>query len=340
MNIRKFIHISILILLIFTLMGISVIAKNTNIQKDLESTISIVNNYVINYKNQTKKDLIEEKLLKNPGDRRLLELKLDLMYATDLFAFLWTEEDYDKSLGIIQQLKKANYAIPKMYLYESLYYKNQGEWDIASQLASYTIKKLETNSDTTQELYLLARAQFELGIYTSNQDLIINAIEQLEVVLNQKPDNIIYLSTINEMFRYIEVPEDVYNSFSDRINLYQSKLSEIQKELSIRNPRNLFYKKNQRDDIYYEEVMKPITEEILRRWKSAKTAQSFPADQLYFFQVTNNRKIINIRLISNDNASENLIKISESAIENTIVPYLPENYPLKTMNIIFIFSYH
>lgn len=315
-------------------------AKKQGTNTSTYSTLKQTNDLIYNYHGQSKAQLINDKLKNSPDNKQLLELKLDLIYATDLFSFLWDQNDHKNSLSILENLKKANYALPKVYLYESIYYKNLGEWEVASQLVNYSIKKLKAiKNKTPADNYLLARALFEKAIYDADQKLIVDAIELIELMLNDDSENIVYLSLISEMFRYIEVPDDLFETFSERVTLYQTKLDKIQKRLTFKSPDNVLYKKLKNDDCYYNEVMKPITEEILRRWKQAKTAQSCPADLMYFFQVTSDRRIINIRLISGDNASDNLKIISEGAIANSIVPYLPDDYPLETMNILFIFSY-
>ena len=316
------------------------LAANNGKSDNVITNIEKLNQLILNYNDQNKYEIIEDNLKKQPENKQLLEFKLDLMYATDLFSFFWNEKDYDDSIKIIEKLKNANYSRPKMFLYEGLYYKNKGEWVIAEQLVDHASKQLLQCEQTPENKYYYSRALLEKGIFTENQATIIDAIENLEIVLNKKPNNIIYLSTINEMFRYIEVPEDLYQAYYDRIMLYQAAMTSIQDKLTLKNSTNLLYRKNKRDNSYFEEVMLPLTKEILRKWKVAKTVQDQPADLLYVFQLTEDRRIINIKLISADNATNELKIISHNAIKNAIISYLPENYPLYTMNILFVFSFH
>jgi tetratricopeptide (TPR) repeat protein len=333
--------LAIIALSIFSTGFLQVHAQNQDDKKtETSSSIAKVNNFIISYSNNNKFELIENKIKTNPEDKFLKEIKLDMIYGTDLFEFLWNKNDIDHSAKIIETLKKANYSIHKMYLYEAIYYKRKGEWAVALPLLDHSLilfDKLKNKS--AENIYFNSLALFEKGILTGEQNYIIQAIEMLERAVNLKPDNVVYLQTINEMFKYIEIPEELYEAFKKRQELYTLRLDNIKKQLILKCSSNVFYEKEKLENYYFDSVKQPLSEEILFNWKLAKYIQRSPADLLYFFQVGRNRKIRNIKIISIQGATSDLIDHTNRSLQGSRAPVLPDNYIYDTMNFLFIFSY-
>jgi tetratricopeptide (TPR) repeat protein len=320
--------------------GASIAQKQQIDLADSQTPIDIINQYIYNYNNNTRYDLIDNKLKNKPEDKFLLELKLDMIYGTDLFRFFWNKQDVARSIQVIEKFKEQKINLPKMLLYEGMYYKAKGEWTVARHLLNYSIKEFEKiKTKSPSQNYYYSLALFEYGIIQGNQNYITQAIDQLEKSLQSKPDNVVFLNAINEMFRYIDIPENLYESYKYRIDLYACKLTEIKQDLLLKQADNLFYEKEKLETYYYEEVKKPLTEEILFNWKFAKYVQRSPAQLMYFFQVDKNKNIKNITLIAIDNASTKLIEHTTKSIEESRVPKLPDDYIFETMDYLFIFTY-
>lgn len=301
--------------------------------------ISQINTYIYDYNGETVKALIDNNIQDFSNKKLKQELKLSMMYDTDLFYNLFTEEDYENSIKVIIELEKSNYKTPKMLLYKSLYLKTKGEWDIALQVLDKSIEMLEAKDcNLVDKTFYLAKAKFEKGLMTPDQKLIVEAIDILIPLVDEKLDNIVYLNAVLDVLRFIDIPKDLYDKYKDKLASYEAQFEKINKELIIINYKNLLCLKEKREQEKFENVMKPLTEEILSRWKVPLADQNECVNLLYYFQIAKNRKIINIKLIAEDNASEKLQESSYGSIQDAIIAHLLDGYKFDTMGVLFIFS--
>lgn len=335
-----------LCLIFCTILAIGWNSGNTFFARDIvnqkgEASLALIEKIINNSDYSSGREVLKYFTPKYKSENERLEFKLDLLYSSSIFLPLWSAKDYDDSIKIIEKLQQCSYKPAKMYLYEAQYYKNKGEWSIANQLVRHALSLMRTGGSLPHKQgFLTARALLLDGIINGNQDTITQAIDQMEIVANQNPDNILYLYTLIEMFDYIDVPSELYNTYEERIVLYKKKYEELKNELLLNNQNNLIYLKEKQDNYYFEKVKKPLIEEILRKWKKVHKVQIVPAELMYVFQLNKNRTISNIKLLAQQDASLKLKSISELSISDAIVPYIPEEYPLETMEILFIFTYN
>lgn len=301
--------------------------------------ISQINTYVYNYHGQTVDEILRNNSQNVSNKKLKQELWLSMMYDTDLFYNLFTEQDYENSIKVIIQLEKSNYKKPKMLLYKALYLKSKGEWDIALQIIDKSIEMLEVEScQLSDKVFYLAIAKFEKGIMTADQKLIIQSIDLFMPVLDKNLNNIVYLTFMLDLLRFVDVPKTLYEEYKAKSIIYKKQLEKIHKELNLINFENLLNIKEKRDQHIYETVMEPLTNEILSRWKVPPEDRRGFVNLLYYFQINKNREIINIKLIAEDNATKNLQVNSYESIENAIIANLLEGYKLDTIGVLFTFS--
>lgn len=295
----------------------------------LRTTEAIAGNSIINsdkYKSLTEKEK--------------MELKLDLMYSSEIYLPLWNAKDYESSIKIIENFQSESYKPEKMYLYEAIYYKNKGEWAVTTQLVKHTLSLMKEISEKTPEMnFLMSKALLLDALAKGDQELITEAIGLMEKVVSQKPDNLLYLMTLVNMFDYIDVPEGLYQSYEDRIVIYNEQYEILKNKILVNNQNNLIYTQEKNENYYYEEVKKPLIEDVLRRWRKIHNVQILPAELLFYFQISKDRKLIYIKRLAEHDACEKLKNVSEISIADAIVPYIPEEYPLETMDMLFIFTY-
>ncbi|MGD9580909.1 MAG: hypothetical protein AB7V50_06020 [Vampirovibrionia bacterium] len=326
-------------ILILLWLNISALPLNAEAYNVNGKVISQVNTYVLSYEGQSIRQLIDNNVQDFTNCKLKQELYLSMMYDTDLFYDLFTEEDYENSIKKIIELEKASYKVPKMLLYKALYLKSKGEWDIALQVLDKSIELLDTDDcKMSDKTFYLARAKFEKGIMSPDQSLIVEAVDLLLPVVKENPDNVIYLSLILNAFRFVEIPQSLYEKYKEDIISLDSRYEKINKELNIQYYKNLLCLKDKLEQKYFDEVMKPLTEEILSRWKTPSAGLRSPVHLLYYFQISRDRKIINIKLIAQENASEQLQLSTYESIENAIIPHLLEGYKFDKMNVLFIFA--